>query len=95
MDISPSALAWLVALLAAGSVTFALAPPPPLQASTAPHFNPVIYSLDLLLPVVNLGQKYAFNPSGAEQWLTYLLMAGGWILVTTIAAGAARVLSRR
>jgi hypothetical protein len=54
----------------------------------------VIYSLDLL-PVVNLGQKYAFNPSGAEQWLTYLLMAGGWILVTTIAAGAARVLSRR
>jgi hypothetical protein len=89
------ALAWLIVLLTAGSVTFALAPPPPLQASAAPHFNPVIYSLDLLLPVVNLGQKYAFNPSGAEQWLTYLLIAGGWILVTTIAAGAARVLSRR
>jgi hypothetical protein len=89
------ALAWLVALLAAGTITFALAPPPPLQASAAPHFIPAIYSLDLLLPVVNLGQKNAFNPSGAEQWLTYLLMAAGWILVTTIAAGAARVLSRR
>jgi hypothetical protein len=89
------ALAWLVALLVVGSVTFALAPPPPLQASTAPHFNPVFYSLDLMLPLVNLGQKYAFNPSGAEQWLSYLLIAGGWLLVTTIAAGAARVLSRR
>ena len=89
------ALAWLMVLLAGGSVTFALRPPPPFQATTAPHFNPVIYTLDLLLPVVNLGQKEAFNPSGAEQWLAYLLIAAGWVLVTTIAAGAARVLSRR
>jgi hypothetical protein len=89
------ALAWLMVLLAAGSVTFALRPPPPFQTTSAPHFNPVIYTLDLLLPVVNLGQKDAFNPSGAEQWLAYLLIAGGWVLVTTIAAGAARVLRRR
>ena len=89
------ALAWLMLLLAGGSVTFALRPPPPFQAATAPHFNPVVYTVDLLLPVVNLGQKDAFNPSGAEQWLAYLLIAAGWVLVTTIAAGAARVLSRR
>jgi hypothetical protein len=89
------ALVWLIVLLAAGSVTFALRPPPPFLAATAPHFNPVIYTLDLLLPVVSLGQKSAFNPSGAEQWLAYILIAAGWVLVTTIAAGAARVLSRR
>ena len=41
------------------------------------------------MPVVNLGQKYAFNPAGAEQWLSYLLVAAGWVLATTIAASAA------
>jgi hypothetical protein len=89
------AVAWLVLLLAAGSIMFALAPPPPLIASQAPHFNPVVYTLDLLLPVVDLGQKHAFNPAGAEQWFSYLLVAAGWILVSTVAAGAARVLTRR
>jgi hypothetical protein len=58
------------------------------------HFNPVVYTLDLLLPLVNLGQKNAFNPAGAEQWLSYALIASGWVLVTTVAAAAARVLRR-
>ena len=89
------ALVWLAVLLGAGSAVFALAPPPPLQAGVAPHFNAFVYTLDLLLPVVDLGQKHAFNPAGLEQWLSYVLIASGWILVTTIAAGAARVLSRR
>jgi hypothetical protein len=89
------ALVWLALLLAAGSVAYAIDPPPPLQPSAAPHFNPVVYTLDLLLPVVDLGQKHAFNPTGADQWFSYLLIAAGWILVTTVAAGAARVLSRR
>jgi hypothetical protein len=47
-----------------------------------------------MLPVVNLGQKYAFNPGGPEQWLSYLLIAAGWTLATTVAAGLARVLRR-
>lgn len=89
------AVAWLVLLLAVGSITFALAPPPVLVPGQAPHFNPVVYTLDLLLPVVDLGQKHAFNPAGAEQWLSYLLVAAGWVLVSTVAAGAARVLTRR
>lgn len=89
------ALLWLALLLAAGSVIFTLDPPPPLQASAAPHFNAVIYTLDLLLPVIDLGQKHAFNPAGAEQWFAYLLTGAGWVLATTVAAGAARILSRR
>jgi hypothetical protein len=88
------ALAWIALLLATGSAVFSAAPPPALQAGAAPHFNGIIYTLDLLLPVVNLGQKYAFNPGGAEQWLSYLLIAAGWTLATTVAAGAARVLQR-
>jgi hypothetical protein len=89
------ALVWLAVLLIAGSITFGVERPSPLGSGNAPNFNPVVYTLDLLLPVVDLGQKHAFNPVGAEQWFSYLLMAAGWVLITTVAAGAARVLSRR
>lgn len=88
------AMLWLLGLLAAGSITYSVSPPPALDPSHAPHFNGVVYALDLLLPVVDLGQKHAYNPAGAEQWLSYTLIASGWILVTTIAAGAARTLNR-
>jgi hypothetical protein len=88
------ALGWLALLLTAGSIVFSIAPPPVLESGNAPHFNGVIYTLDLMLPVVNLGQKYAFNPGGAQQWLSYLLIAAGWTLTTTVAAGLARVLRR-
>ncbi len=89
------AASWLAAFLVIGSVTYAAVPPPPLGSSGAPHFNPVIYTLDLLLPVVDLGQKHAFNPGGAEQWFSYVLVAAGWLLATTIATGIARVITRR
>ena len=82
------------ATLAAGSIVFSVAPPPVLAAGNAPHFNGIIYTLDLMLPVVNLGQRYAFNPGGPEQWLSYFLIAAGWTLATTVAAGLARVLRR-
>jgi hypothetical protein len=88
------ALAWLALLLTAGSIVFSIAPPPVLQTGNAPHFNGIIYTLDLMLPVVNLGQKYAFNPGGAEQWLSYFLIAAGWTLATTVATGVARILRR-
>lgn len=91
------AMTWLVLLLVTGSLVYHFAPPTsfPPGGVAVPHFNSVIYTIDLLLPVVDLGQKHAFDPSGAEQWLSYLLIAAGWILVTTVAAGAARMLSRR
>jgi hypothetical protein len=88
------ALGWFGFLLAIGSAVFSAAPPPALQPGTAPHFNGIIYTLDLMLPVVNFGQKYAFSPGGAQQWLSYFFIAAGWTLATTVAAGAARVLQR-
>ena len=86
---------WLFALLIIGSVTYSAFPPAPLTPSGAPHFNAVIYTLDLLLPVVDLGQKHAFNPAGAEQWLSYILVAAGWVLATTIGTSVARIITRR
>ena len=70
------------------------------RPTTAPEsgrrtaLNPIAYTLDLLLPVVDLGQKHTYDPSGIGQSLSYLLIAAGWILVTTIATGVARALRR-
>jgi hypothetical protein len=87
------ALGWSGFLLAIGSAVFSAAPPSAPQTGAAPHFNGIIYTLDLMLPVVNFGQKYA-NPGGPEQWLSYFFIAAGRTLATTVAAGAARVLRR-
>jgi len=88
-------VAWLAVLLVAGTIIFGLHYPRPFQGSLAPHFSPFVYTLDLLLPVVDLGQKHAYDPVGAGQWFSYLLIAAGWVLVSTVAAAAARVLKRR
>jgi hypothetical protein len=88
------AATWLVALLAIGGTVYSMSPPPPLKPGESPHFNAVVYALDLLLPIVDLGQQSAFNTEGVTQWLSYGLIVAGWILATTVVAGAARVLGR-
>jgi hypothetical protein len=50
---------------------------------------------DLLLPIIDFGQQNAFAPTGVYQWFSYLLIAAGWFLATTIAAGITRTLSRQ
>ncbi|ROO83346.1 hypothetical protein EDD29_0848 [Actinocorallia herbida] len=89
------AATWLALLVALGSIVFAVSPPQPIKADEHPHFNAIIYTLDLLLPIVDLGQERAFNPAGADQWFSFLLVAAGWILASTIAAAAARTIGRR
>ncbi|MEU3244484.1 MULTISPECIES: membrane-associated oxidoreductase [unclassified Streptomyces] len=89
------AAGWLLLLLCTGALAFALHPPHALKPSEAPGFNPLAYTLDLLLPLVDFGQEAAFAPRGWYQWLSYLLIATGWILATTIAAGVTRSLNRQ
>ncbi|CAM5544201.1 membrane-associated oxidoreductase [Streptomyces aurantiogriseus] len=89
------AAVWLLSLLAVGSVAFALEHPRALKASEAPDFNPVFYTLDLLLPVISFGQESAFAPSGWHQSLAYVLILTGWILATTVVAGVTRTVSRQ
>ncbi|MEO3782873.1 hypothetical protein ABGB12_06080 [Actinocorallia sp. B10E7] len=86
---------WLALLVVVGSVVFSVSEPKPIKADEHPDFNPVMYTVDLLLPIVDLGQEKAFNPVDLYQWFSYLLVAAGWILATTIAAGAARTIGRR
>ncbi|WP_031159016.1 hypothetical protein [Streptomyces durhamensis] len=89
------AAGWLLLLLCTGTLAFALHHPPALKPSEAPAFNPLFYTLDLLLPIIDFGQEGAFAPRGWYQWLAYLLVAAGWVLATTIAAGVTRSLNRQ
>ncbi len=89
------AAGWLLSLLAVGSVAFALDSPRPLKPGEAPPFDPVFYTLDLLLPVISFGQEPAFAPTGWHQTLAHLLVLAGWILATTVAAGVTRSISRQ
>ncbi|MEV5239185.1 membrane-associated oxidoreductase [Streptomyces cinnamoneus] len=85
---------WLLSLLAVGSVVYGLHHPPPLKADEAPDFNPVFFTLDLLLPVISFGQEGAFAPQGWYQTLSYALVVAGWVLATTVFAGVTRTTSR-
>jgi hypothetical protein len=89
------ACVWLLSLLAVGSLAYALHHPRPLKPSEAPGFNPVFYTLDLLLPVISFGQEGAFAPDGWYQTLSYALVIAGWILATTVFAGVTRTVSRQ
>lgn len=85
---------WLLILLLLGSVAFGTHRPPPAEHGKGPELNAPVYTLDLLLPIVDFGQQRAFAPTDLHQWLSYLLIAVGWVLATTVAAGITRTLSR-
>ncbi|MEU8301854.1 hypothetical protein AB0C04_31775 [Micromonospora sp. NPDC048909] len=85
---------WLLALFLVGTLAFTTQQPVPLDPASPLHFRAPVYTLDLLLPLVDLHQETAFEPVGTTVWLAYGLIACGWILVTTIAAGTTRVLRR-
>ncbi|MEU9377300.1 membrane-associated oxidoreductase [Streptomyces sp. NPDC048255] len=89
------AVGWLLALLLTGAIAYGMDPPRPLKTGEAPDFNPVFYTLDLLVPIISFGQESAYAPSGWHQWLSYLLIVTGWILATTTAAGVSRSLQRQ
>ncbi|MEU6378011.1 oxidoreductase [Streptomyces sp. NPDC046909] len=88
------ALVWMAVLWAASSLAFAHANHPPIKSGEAPYWNPALFSLDLLLPVIDLGQVGFWQLRGGWQWLAATMILLGWILATTVAAGATRLLRR-
>jgi hypothetical protein len=88
------AAVWMAVLWAVGSVLFSHNRPEALKHGEEPHWNAALYALDLLLPVIDLGQDGRWNPAGRLQWAAAALILLGWMLATTIAAGASRLLRR-
>ncbi len=88
------AAVWMAVLWAAGSVAFAHAGHPPIKRGEHPEWNPTLFALDLLLPVIDLGQVGFWQLKGGWQWLAAAMVLLGWTLATTVAAGATRLLRR-
>ncbi|MFG2390698.1 oxidoreductase [Streptomyces lavendulae] len=86
---------WLAALTALGTAVFGSRTPTPVQSGQGPRFSALVYSLDLLVPIGNLGQRSAWYwTAPAVQWVAYALIAAGWLLTTAAVAGVTRTLSK-
>ncbi|GAA4333857.1 hypothetical protein GCM10023086_65400 [Streptomyces venetus] len=88
------AAVWMAVLWAAGSLAFAQSGHPPMKRGEHPEWSPALFTLDLLLPVIDLGQVGFWQLRGGWQWLATAMILLGWILATTVAAGATRLLRR-
>ncbi|MFE9254600.1 oxidoreductase [Streptomyces sp. NPDC006879] len=85
---------WMAVLWAAGALAFSGLHPAAIKTDEHPQWNAPLFALDLLLPVIGLGQDGYWRLEGAWQWLAAALVLLGWILATTVAAGASRLLRR-
>ena len=90
------AAVWLSVLLAIGTRVFADAYPQHIRAikNPSPPFDPLVYTLDILLPIVNLGQQDAWMPEGSALRWSWWLIGAGWLLTTAVVAGLTSVLKR-
>jgi hypothetical protein len=89
------ALVWLLVCLVLGTVWFAAHPEPtPINKDDVLSWNPLLYTLDHLVPIVDFGHKNRWLVTGWSQWISAALIAAGWILATTVAAGVTRMLRR-
>lgn len=86
---------WMGVLWLTGALLFDAHQPPPLKGDEAPQWNAALYTLDLLLPVITFGQDTAWDPGGGYQWVSAAMILLGWILATTVATGATRLLRRQ
>ncbi|MGX2996122.1 oxidoreductase [Streptomyces sp. JNUCC 64] len=86
---------WLAALALLGTLAFGRATPTPVKPGEGAPFQPLVYTLDLLIPIGGLGQRTAWYwTDGVTQSLAHALVAAGWMLTTAVVAGVTRTLSR-
>ncbi|MBC9712174.1 oxidoreductase [Streptomyces sp. TRM66268-LWL] len=85
---------WMAVLWALGGYALSYYEPDAMKAGEGPAYQPVLFALDLILPVMNLGQDGYWRLEGTWQWLAATLTLLGWVLATTVAAGASRLLRR-
>ncbi len=72
------AAVWMAVLWAAGTAAFAQHAPPSIKGEEHPQWNPALYALDLLIPVINLGQDGYWRMEDAWQWAAAGLVLVGW-----------------
>ncbi|MFF3215549.1 oxidoreductase [Streptomyces sp. NPDC002886] len=86
---------WLLALSLLGTLSFGTRSPNPVKQGEGAPFQPLVYTLDLLIPIGGLGQRTAWYWSNDSlQALAYLLIAFGWVLTTAVISGVTRALQK-
>jgi hypothetical protein len=95
----------LVVLVLLGSRLFLIASrsPDPLHpvlhsakpgSAEQPSFNSFRYTIDLLLPVVNLKQRDSFVAEGWAAWASFGFTFAGWLLAAVVVAGLTGLFKR-
>ncbi|MER7794484.1 oxidoreductase [Streptomyces sp. NPDC097640] len=86
---------WILTLTSLGTLFFGAHSPVPVKEGEGAPFQPLVYTLDLLIPIGGLGQRTAWYWTDDNlQWLAYLLIAFGWVLTTAVIAGVTRTLQK-
>ena len=87
---------WLLGLIAAGTAVFAHAYPAHMIATTQHpmQFNAPIYTLDVLLPIISLGQQDSWQPTGIALSVYWALIILGWVLTSALIAGLTGLVKR-
>ncbi|GAB7103245.1 hypothetical protein JCM4814A_15590 [Streptomyces phaeofaciens JCM 4814] len=67
----------------------------PVSPHVVGDYQPWLYSLDLLLPVVNFRWSLWFYPTGAAVWWAAAFTATGWALATALVVGLGGVFKRK
>ncbi|GAB3480685.1 oxidoreductase [Amycolatopsis cihanbeyliensis] len=57
-------------------------------------WSSALYTVDLLVPIVDFGNKNRWHMDGLDRWMGVGLTGMGWVLATTLAAGMTRMLRR-
>jgi hypothetical protein len=88
------ALLWLMALIVGGAFVVDALPYDEFKSgSGGPAFNSLLYTVDVLLPFVDLGYS-KWTAVGVAQIVTVALIVLGWVLATAVIAALAGVLRR-
>ncbi|MFF3014837.1 oxidoreductase [Streptomyces sp. NPDC057939] len=86
---------WLLTLTLLGTLVFGAGSPTSVKPGEGVPFQPLVYTLDLLIPIGGLGQRAGWYWSdGVLQWLAHLLIVFGWMLTTAVIAGVTRTLQK-
>jgi hypothetical protein len=81
-------------VLLAGVIGFLIFPLQPLDPSQSPQFNPVFYTLDVLIPFADFGQRDLWHSTVGHEVFKVILAFFGWTLAVTAITGLTRALTR-
>ncbi len=89
------AMLWLGLYALAGCSFYSGHPLTPVKADEALTWDPFLYTVDVLAPVVDLGYANAYQTAGCTKAMMITLTIAGWFLVAAVIAGASRIFSKK